>query len=683
MGKNLEVLQEDKNDCAAACISSLIKYYGGYMDLESIRLIINTTKEGTNAYDIINGVKEIGFESAGKKIDFNILVKESMPLIAHVRKDNYYHFVVIYKVFPERKKLLIMDPSIGLTKISYEKFNSLYLGTVLKLVKVKELPKLEKTNELLKVIISSSFKNKKTIIILSLLSLVVFVLGVVSSLFYKVLIDNPSGLKYAYLFILIILIKLVFDFIRNLLMNNLNKNTELLVNKEMLNRLFRLPYSYYKNKTTGEIISRINDLSMIKDLALEIIFNLLVDVLLVITSLVLIGIISIKFLVISLIILILYLLISLIYNKFTNKRIRLLQESKGLYNHKLIESIEGLESISNLNLINNFINKVHSYFKESCLENKKYNVCNITITVFKEAILEISTLVILVLGIASMNETFTIGKVILVYMLYSNYISAIKVFIDKLPDINYAYKNIEKVNGLLKKKDSTVSFKTINGNIKVENLSFKRIDYLFNNINSEIKEGSKVMLVGSSGCGKSTFLKILLKYFSSYTGNIFINDVNLKDIDEAVINNSFTYIGQNEKIFNDTIKNNILLDRRVSDKLYEEVINITRVNEIINSKGLKDGSIIEEDGFNLSGGERQRIILARSLIKNSNYLLIDEALSEVDDTLEKSIILDLIDKFKDKTIIYVSHKESIQKLFKNKIFLERSNLNDKWRIIRS
>lgn len=276
-----------------------------------------------------------------------------------------------------------------------------------------------------------------------------------------------------------------------------------------------------------------------------------------------------------------------------------------------------------------------------------------------------------------MNETFTIGKVILVYMLYSNYISAIKVFIDKLPDINYAYKNIEKVNGLLKKKDSAVSFKTINGNIKVENLSFKRIDYLFNNINYEIKEGSKVMLVGSSGCGKSTFLKILLKYFSSYTGNIFINDVNLKDIDEAVINNSFTYIGQNEKIFNDTIKNNILLDRRVSDKLYEEVINITRVNEIINSKGLKDGSIIEEDGFNLSGGERQRIILARSLIKNSNYLLIDEALSEVDDTLEKSIILDLIDKFKDKTIIYVSHKESIQKLFKNKIFLERSNLNDK------
>lgn len=677
MGKNLEVLQEDKNDCAAACISSLIKYYDGYMDLESIRLIINTTKEGTNAYDIINGVKEIGFESAGIKINFNALVNEDMPLVAHVKKDNYYHFVVIYKVIPERKKLLIMDPSIGLIKIGYEKFNSMYLGTVLKLVKVKELPKLEKNNELLKVIISSSFKNKKTIIILSLLSLIVFILGVVSSLFYKVLIDDSANiLKYIYPFILIILIKLVLDFIRNLLMNNLNKNTELLLNKEMLNRLFRLPYSYYKNKTTGEIISRINDLSMIKDLTLDIVFNLFVDVLLVITSLILIGIISIKFLVISLIILILYLLISLIYNKLTNKRIRLLQESKGLYNHKLIESIEGLESISNLNLINNFINKVHSYFRDSCLENKKYNVCNIIITIFKEAILEISTLVILVLGIANMNETFTIGKVILVYMLYSNYISAIKVFIDKLPDINYAYKNIEKVNGLLKKKNSTVNFKTINGDIKAVNLSFKRTKYLFKNISLEIKEGSKVMLVGSSGCGKSSFLKILLKYFSSYAGNIFINDINLKDIDETIIYNSFTYIGQNEKIFNDTIKNNILLGRRVNSELYENVINITRVNEIINSKGLRDNSIIEEDGFNLSGGERQRIILARSLIKNSNYLLIDEALSEVDDTLEKNIILDLIDKFRDKTIIYVSHKKNIQKLFKNKIFIERSNLND-------
>lgn len=116
-----------------------------------------------------------------------------------------------------------------------------------------------------------------------------------------------------------------------------------------------------------------------------------------------------------------------------------------------------------------------------------------------------------------------------------------------------------------------------------------------------------------------------------------------------------------------TIKDNIILSRNITNEAYS-ILNITRVNEIIDKKELNDASYIEENGFNLSGGEKQRIILARGLLKNSNYILIDEALSEVDLVLEKDIIKDVL-SVKDKTIVYVSHKKGLDELFNKKLII--------------
>ena len=199
MTKKVVVLQEDKNDCAAACVSSLIKYYNGSLDMETIRNIINTTKHGTNAYDLINGCKEIGFDGFGKKLSFEELVSYyKFPLIAHIKKDNYYHFVVIYDINKSKEKVTVMDPSIGLRKISFKEFVISYQGVIISLVKVKELPKELETNHLFNVMISSIFKNKKILIILMILSLILFILSLTSSLFYKIILDDMSFVNKYY-----------------------------------------------------------------------------------------------------------------------------------------------------------------------------------------------------------------------------------------------------------------------------------------------------------------------------------------------------------------------------------------------------------------------------------------------------------------------------------------------------
>ena len=593
------------------------------------------------------------------------------PLIAHIKKDNYYHFVVIYDINKSKEKVTVMDPSIGLRKISFKEFVISYQGVIISLVKVKELPKELETNHLFNVMISSIFKNKKILIILMILSLILFILSLTSSLFYKIILDDMSFVNKYYLsFAIILLIKLIFDYLRSYFVIKLNKEIELNMNKEITKRLLCLPYTYYKNKTTGEITSRINDLDLLKDLILEILSNILVNILLLLGSYIIIFYLNKTLALFILIPLLIYFIITILVNNLYTSKIRYLQELKGIYNNKLIETINGIETINNLNIKDNQVKTLNTYFEKTINSTNKFNLINTTLNIISEYLINISSIFVLLLGISLVkNNYITIGELFLIYILFGYFMNIVKTFLEKVPSLNYAYKNINKINSILKYTNEKKSNEKTSGKIILKEVQYKRGEYLFKNFNYSIDEKDKILLKGTSGSGKSTLLKMLLKNITNYEGNIYIGESNLLNIDKSIIDNSFTYVGQNEFIFSGTIKDNIILSRNITDEAYNSILNITRVNEIIDKKELNDASYIEENGFNLSGGEKQRIILARGLLKNSNYILIDEALSEVDLVLEKDIIKDILKYFKDKTIVYVSHKEGLDELFNKKLII--------------
>ncbi len=677
MTNKFVVLNEDKNDCAAACLSSIIKYYNGYLDMETIKEIIHTGKNGTNAYDLINGSKEIGFNAYGKKVPLNEIInyKIKFPVIAHVKKANLYHFVVIYEIDTKKNKLLIMDPSIGFIKIPINEFEKNYLGTLLFFEKIKELPKKVKSNKLLKEILVNLLKDKKTLFLLFISSLITFIFSLIDTYYYKIILDNKIinkeyYIKLLYIFGTFIILKNLFNYFRNKLIIRANYNLEVFINKKVINKIFNLPYAYYKNKTTGEIISRLNDLNNLRDLLSDIMLNAFVNILLIIISFIIMMIVNFKLSFIGIIIIIIYYLIVKLYRNYLNTKIRILQENKALYSNELMENIEALESIRNLNIKEIKLNNIYNSYKSKCDIDKQMNISLNRQQFLKNITYDLGTIIILTSGVLMvLTNKLVISDVIFIYMIISYFINLIKIVLDKDIEINYNLKNLEKINTMLSIDEIKDNSNLVKGNIYIQNLKYKYCDkYILDNINLEIKEKSKIIIKGKSGCGKSTLIKIILKYLKDYKGNIYIDENNYNEIDENQINKSFTYVGQNEKLFVDSFKNNIILNRNISNTDYENVIKICELESVRKNN---DDFLIEESGFNLSGGEKQRIILARALLKHSNYIIIDEALSEVDVEIEKKIIKNINEYFKEKTIIYVSHKEEIQNLFKISYDVER------------
>ena len=179
------------------------------------------------------------------------------------------------------------------------------------------------------------------------------------------------------------------------------------------------------------------------------------------------------------------------------------------------------------------------------------------------------------------------------------------------------------------------------------------------------------MLIGKSGQGKSTLLKILKQYY--FTEQVNVNSKNIKNMD---LKNKITYISQDEYLFTNTLYNNITMNKKINEIELNKILKICCLEEFIKKDNLGLNMLIEENGFNISGGEKQRIILARALITIKDYLFIDEGLSEVDISLERKIIKNIFKYYKNKTIIIVSHRMDNADLFDRIVNLDKIRKED-------
>ncbi len=667
---------------------SIIRYYKGNCSLEYLRELTSTTKNGVSAYNLVKASIQIGFDSYGLKMSINDITDEMLPIISHVViNKKFQHFIVIYTINRQKKELLVMDPAIGKRKLSYSEFNLMSSGNYIYLKPVKKILNLEKRkiiNEWLEKFIK---KNKKYIPYILLLTIIYTFLNITSTFYFKLLLNN--AIEYSIIenvFVITKFIVIVF-FLKEMCLYlkslNLLKWSEMLdeiLTINVLKRLVFLPYLYYNNRTVGEVISRMKDLSNIKLFLSNIFSFLTTDLILVIIFLYFIFDIN-KILGLILVLLsILYLIEEIIFNKYFYKKMNAYLSSEDKINSILYEDLSSMNTIKSMHLEKEktacFLKEYQHFLTKAYLVNKlilsNNSINNIINDFFQIIILSLGSILII-------KNKFSIANLIVFQTLLNYYLSSFKNILSLYKDYHKYKLSKSRIEDLFTIKIENFNcleyfqdYK-LNGTIIIKNLtysySYKKI---FDKLNLKIKKKDKVFLTGPSGTGKSTLMKLLCRFINIDYGYISINNIDITHYHLDVIRRKITYISQQECLFTGTIKENILTEEGENEKL-EEICRLTSVDELLDNN-LKYSKMIEEGGSNLSGGEKQRIILARALNRDSDIYIFDEALSQLDREKEQKILENILKYLKDKTVIVVSHRLFTKDLFNRKLILKEGKI---------
>ena len=672
------VRQNGSMDCGVCCLLSVIRHYGGNLPIEYLREMTATDRNGVSAYNLVHTAQEIGFSAYGVRGELTDISSLDLPIISHViLNKNLKHFVVIYKIDNIKRKVMIMDPAKGKRIQTFAEFSLMSSNNYIILKPIDTLPNI-RVKKYVKMWFKNFSKSNITylayIVIFSLLS---FFLSIVCGFHFSFLLNNAINygiennvLKISMLILVIYVFKEILFLFRNLVSSKFSILMDEYMTKKFYNKLLLLPYMYYKNRTTGEIVTRIDELSNTKNLFSEIFATLILNTILIFGAIVTLFLINSKLFFLLCFIIIIYLIVGLLFSKVIYHKVKENIETTTNFNTTLIENVDMNFSIKNLNLVREFIYRIENKLILMLKSNFSFMSILNVIELLKNFIYEVGLFMITTLGIYLIYK----GELELLSLVTFNSVilylfNPVKKLVDLMPKYNYLKASFSKLSEFLAteiEKEQGGLKHLIDPNIEVKDLtySYDLFNKIINKVNFAIKSKEKVLLSGPSGSGKSTICKLIYRSLGTYSGNIEFNNTSECDYSLKAIRENILYVGQNEKLFTGTIRENIICFRNISDEKFKQVCKICKLEEIINKRPNRYNTIINASLNNLSGGEKQRIILARALLKKAKIIILDEALSEVNVNMEKEILDNIFTYFKNNTLIYVTHKNVEDKFTK-------------------
>ena len=703
------VRQHDATDCAAACLAMVCLHYKKEVTITRLRDMMGTDLKGTNLVGLQKAANELGFTTAAVRVDReNFLSDFSLPCIAQVITDQgLAHFVVVFKKTTikddaERRKhmlkeaesvkedekngkkhkckdyVVIGDPASELKKISLDEFYKNFTGVLLLLNPTSEFKggKIEKGG-MMKRYIDLLLPQKKLFVYAILGSLIVTILGIASSMFNKILMDEvlPYGLSnllvtLIVVFSLVSITNTLVGFVRQWVLIYLSIKIDIPLMLGYFGHIFKLPMKFFATRKTGDITTRYSDANTIKSIFTSIALSLIMDIsMAIITGVILFRMNSTLFS-ISLFMALVSILLVLIYKQPYKKINEETMVQSAALNSQMIESLRGIETVKcNANEDTEMDNLEREYIKslKISLRSSKISSTQGLISSFISTGFSMLTTYV---GISQvLNGEMTLGGFMAFSTLSSYFTSPLSNLIGLQMQIQEASISMKRLTEIMdypaedeaNEGSELIPLEKVEGDIEFKDVTFRygnRAPAL-DHISFTIPAGKKVALVGSSGSGKSTITKLLLKYYEPEDGEIDINGVNLAEYTNASVRRAISYVPQNVELFSKTIYDNIRVSRM--DATLDEVKEAAKkadAHDFIRHLPLQYNTYLEEAGNGLSGGEKQRIALARAFLKNSNLYILDESTSNLDFATENLIFNMIYNELADRSMLIVAHRLS-------------------------
>lgn len=692
-------------DCGATCLRMIASHYGKTVPISFLRNITSTDRSGTSFQGLSKGAEMLGFRTLAVKITLEQLRAEApMPLIAHW---NQNHFVVIYKT--DAKKIYVADPANGLLIYSHEQFlqhwnvNGKGLVLLLEPTPALESFKLEGDeeagNKTARSFLMHYIRPHRKVIAHILVSICAVSLLQLFVPFLTQSIVDVGILKKDISFIWLVLGaqlaltigQLALELMRGWMILHMSNRINISLISDFLVKLMRLPIRYFDTRLTGDLIQRIYDHRRVENF----LTNTTLSALFSAFTLVLYGIVLVWYskalfftFIIGSSLYILWILFFLKRRKNLDyKRFQRASETQS----KIFELISGMQTIKLFNAEQQKrwgweriqVKLFRLGLKSMALENVQ--------SAGSRVINEVKNIFISVISASLVIEgQLTLGTMLAVAYIIGQLNTPILQMVGVIKSWQDAQISLERISEIHNKEDET------NNNISpfeanrhqlpmpedhsiyLKNVSFaysQNSASVLKNISLEIPAGKVTAIVGSSGGGKSTLLKLLMRFYEPTSGEIAISNLELKSVALSNWRNACGVVMQEGFIFNDTVAGNIAVGEDFPD--WDRLVQAAQLSNIlsfIEELPLEFHTKIGPEGLGISGGQRQRILIARAIYKNPDILFFDEATSSLDSNNEREIMLNLEHFYKGKTVVIIAHRLSTVRHADKIIVLENGQI---------
>ena len=695
--------QYDAMDCGPTCLRMVAKHYGRNFSLQTLRDKCFITREGVSLMGISSAAESIGFRTLGVTLTFDQLTREApLPLIVHW---NQNHFIVVYRT--DKNKIYTADPAYGLISYSHKEFMNNWLSNKEK-SENKGLALLlepgpdffnqsgEKINKSSFRFLLSYLKTYRNFLFQLLLGVIIgSILQLILPFLTQSIVDygiNNRDLGFIYLILIaqlvVVISRQTVDFIRGWILLHLSTRINISLISDFLVKLMKLPIGFFDSKLVGDILQRINDHRRIESFLTTSSLNILFSFFnLLIFSLVL-GIYSLKILGVFLAGSLLYFLWINIFMKkrreLDYKRFMRMSDNQG----KIIQIISGIEEIK----LNNAERDKRWEWENVQSSLFKINILGLSLNQYQLAggvlINEIKNIIITFMAASAVvNGEITLGMMLAVAYILGQLNSPIEQMVEFLRSTQDAKISLERLGEIHENKNEEdenelMKAEPTGKKISIKNLSFRYegpySSFVLKNLDLEIPENKVTAIVGTSGSGKTTLIKMLLGYYPPTEGDIFIGDQNLRNMSPNRWRQRCGVVLQNGYLFSDSIARNIALgENNIDTKKLAYSAQLANINEFIESLPLGYNTKIGQEGQNLSGGEKQRILIARAIYKTPDFLFIDEGTSSLDANNERTIMQNLFEFYKSRTVVVVAHRLSTVKEAHQIVVLDKGCIVEK------
>ncbi|HAF86939.1 MAG TPA: hypothetical protein DCG13_00085 [Legionellales bacterium] len=675
-------IQMEATECGAVCLQIILAYYGSYYSASYLRKLCDVSRDGTNLSHMIKAARMLGLESNGYTADLqengaitknlSILKEQTFPYIIHW---DLNHFVILEGI--KDQKLYINDPALGRYQLDYASFLTHFTGIIMTVKPLKNFVKHTRKTTLFSGFIRRFLPYKKVMFYLVIIHVCLivphFLLPNLAKIFIDSILLNHQHqwlVSFLWIFVLVSFSELGLVFLQMRAALYLQSKMSVEQTTIFFEKMLQLPSVFFAQRLAGDLSARLESIDGISasvTTTLITAFNLIAILFFWLIIFMLSPLLSVTTFLLSG-----ALFINLCWyaRKVSGESLRYQQQSGQLIG-EACSTLSMIDTVKTEGLENNFFNKLTG------LEHKVLNTRQNLFRKMQWAMVTpiwffgLNTVCIMSLGTWQvMHDELTIGALVAINMM-------VGYLYGPLQQLNATLIKLKQIEGDFARQDDILEYPLLLNKtytsaqslaasslncLSLENVSFGFAHFappILTNIDMTLHQGQHTVIIGATGCGKSSLINLINGLYEPWSGSIKLGPFPLTSLSAELINTKIATVSQTIVLFAGTVRDNLTLwNHEIDDEHLLKACEAACIERVLAKRGGLD-AYIESEGANFSGGEKQRLEIARALVQNPTFLILDEATSALDSIIETQVIANI--KKLSCGVISVAHRLGAQR----------------------